>query len=372
MKNGRFRAGSVLILAFAGFAIALALGELALRAATQAPWLCPMDPPEDALVVEHPVRGYALRPDLSRRWARAGFDVAVELNELGHRDSPFSEAQTAGIRLLAAGDSYTFGIGVESHETWAERIEQALDAEGVRGGAAVVNTGVPGYSARQIRQVIQEVVPVLRPHAVIFAMYASSYWRVRNPYQIKGGTLITSNRVSAVEIASDGTLVMTPFSPGALRTLDLWLKDHFHLGARVLSLVNGGRHWAANTRSTATEDPLPQKYEPALAEIRRTHHWLKERQIPLLLLAVNNQLQSGGFEPLEARYNEILADFAASEGIRFVDPLPRFDATADGEPIFVLSDDTHWTAAAHAIAAEMVLEALREDVWSGREWATLP
>lgn len=335
----------------------MALGELLMRTAVRPQWLYPMNPPEDALLVEHPVRGYALQSGLSRRWARADFDVSVDLNERGQRDSAFADARRAPIRLLAVGDSYTFGIGVEASATWPERIEQALGLEATSRAVAVVNAGVPGYSALQIRQVIEEIVPELEPDAVIFAMYASSYWRVRNPYAIHGGTLITASRRRAVGLTSDGTPVTTPFLEGRVRTLDLWLKGHFHIGARLLSLWNGGRHWPSGPPHPETD--LRADYEPALAEIRRTHAWLKERGIPLLLLAVNGQREDGDFPAIESEYNEILRKFAARGGIPFVDPLPRLRATAEGRPIFRYPQDIHWTAAAHSIAAEMVLAELR-------------
>jgi lysophospholipase L1-like esterase len=47
------------------------------------------------------------------------------------------------LRVIALGDSWTFGVGVEAEETWPSQLEKALAAKGRT--VEVLNTGVSGY-----------------------------------------------------------------------------------------------------------------------------------------------------------------------------------------------------------------------------------
>lgn len=340
--------------------IAILTGEAFIRCSVSPPWVYPRDPAEAALVQPHPIRSYALRANASRRWSREDFDVAVQVNERGLRDGPFADAGAAAFRVLAAGDSFTFGIGVEASETWAEQLESRLNEQQRRGPAAVLNTGVPGYSAKQIRQTIQEFAPELRPHVVIVGIYASSYWRVKNPYVLHGGELVSTSRRTAVEVMPDGSLLTTAFPPGRMRDLDLWLKRNFHIGARLLALLNRGRHWPREAPRRLYEASIREDYRPALEELSRLHAWSRERGWPLVVLAINQQSANGSFSEAEARYNEVLREFCSKEGIVYVDPLPHLSTAANGEPVFCRPGDLHWTPAAHGLAADLLLQRLDE------------
>jgi lysophospholipase L1-like esterase len=339
------------------FAGLRATAEMLFRLALPEPWLYPRDPPEDALMQLHESRGYALRPNLTRRWARPDFDVEVRTSSEGLRDSELAGARQAALRVLAVGDSYTFGIGVEAEDTWPEQLERRL---GGPAAAAVVNTGVPGYSARQMRQAAEEFWPAVRPQVIVAGLYASSFWRVENPYTLHGGTLITTKETAAVEVLPEGTLLTTAFAPGsALRGVDLVLKQHLHLGAHLLSLASGGRHWPARSGGPSNGAALRNGYAPALAELSALHELARGHGTLLVVLAINAQQADGGFAPVESEYNAILREHCARENIPFVDPLPEMVAKAAGRPLFRHPDDAHWTPAAHEIAARMLDVTLR-------------
>lgn len=67
----------------------------------------------------------------------------MTINASGQRDDPLTPARRPGAkRVLALGDSWTFGIGVVASATWPERLEALL---GGRDEVEVVNCGVSGY-----------------------------------------------------------------------------------------------------------------------------------------------------------------------------------------------------------------------------------
>jgi lysophospholipase L1-like esterase len=72
------------------------------------------------------------------------YGAYVEINRHGMRDREVERARPAGVRrIIALGDSWTFGTGVAQDETWPKRLEAELRAQGH--AVEVVNTGVSGY-----------------------------------------------------------------------------------------------------------------------------------------------------------------------------------------------------------------------------------
>lgn len=67
-------------------------------------------------------------------------------------------------RILALGDSCTFGLGVDDVEAWPAQLQRLLDATGP---ARVINAGVPGYTAYQGRRLLESRGRELRPDLVV-------------------------------------------------------------------------------------------------------------------------------------------------------------------------------------------------------------
>lgn len=90
-------------------------------------------------------------------------------NAEGHRDEEFTAPSESRFRILAIGDSCTFGLGVAEAETWPARLESLLDAAflGVT-DFEVLNLGVPGYSSFQNRRQIEREATRLHAHGVVW------------------------------------------------------------------------------------------------------------------------------------------------------------------------------------------------------------
>ena len=78
--------------------------------------------------------------------------VSIDTNSLGFRDLEFPvEKPEEELRILAVGDSFTYGPSVQLEDTWPQVLERAL-AEGREGTVEVINAGFaagshwpPGY-----------------------------------------------------------------------------------------------------------------------------------------------------------------------------------------------------------------------------------
>ncbi|MGH0036619.1 MAG: SGNH/GDSL hydrolase family protein [Myxococcota bacterium] len=354
---GRRSRGRTALFVVLAALLSIAIVEVFARVVVPPQWLHDTYPDEDALLAEHPQRGYGLRRDLVRSWAQhdGDFEVEVRLNSDGQRDAEAALARRADLRILAAGDSFTFGIGVEGDERWSEVLEASL-ARRFAGQAtvSVYNAGVPGYSATQIRQVIEEWVPRLEPRLVVFGAYANSYWRVETPYELLGGTLVSSRVSSYVHVSPEGDLIASAFEPGWLRRLDVGLKRFLHVGAHLLSSVNRFRHWPRMSARPLDEPSVRRDYVAASREIAAANRFVVEHGGRMLLLAINGQQRDGSFLPIESVYNDVLRQTAEREGILFVESLPELARLADGRRIYRFEHDIHWTPAAHEAAARLL------------------
>lgn len=338
-----------LALSAAAVALTLAATELVLRLGPAPSWFVPADPDHDGLLAPHPTRGYALAPNTDRQWTRADWSIRVRTNAAGLRDAPLDVLRSADVRILAAGDSFTMGIGVEVDDTWPRQLQRLLAAAYAPGRrVAVANTGVPGYSTRQIRLAIEEWLPILEPQAVVVAFYASSFWRNANPYELLGPHLVLANEVPRLDLGADGSLVRTDFERAPARDLDAWLKRHTHLGGRLMRLV-GDR--VQDGSPAEADPPVREAFQPALQEILRTRDFCAERGVPFVVLVVNHQQPDGSFSDDQRRYSDIVADFCREHAITCFDPTPELTEPPGSDPAYRFQGDMHWSAAAQRVAA---------------------
>lgn len=137
-----------LIIGFVSVIAALVLIELAFR-------LIP--------IFYHPV-GISPTADRPRRFLTAHGPrlVEVQLAQLP-RKSPQE------FRIIAIGDSFTYGQGIQLDDTYSKRLERILnfDTDG-RIKASVFNAGVEGYSAAQELELLKKVLSLAKPDLVIW------------------------------------------------------------------------------------------------------------------------------------------------------------------------------------------------------------
>jgi lysophospholipase L1-like esterase len=131
-----------------------------------------------------PLLFWKLRPGLDKlrvqgRVKEKRVDFTVSTNSFGLR-SPEIEAKQGRFRILAIGDSCTFGLGVDDHETWPAKLEQLLNQR-FSGGVEVINAGVPGYSSYQGRRFLKTAGLDLQPDLVIvsFGFNDADVWSSR-------------------------------------------------------------------------------------------------------------------------------------------------------------------------------------------------
>ena len=162
---GRFRSGSQRRrswLIFLGACAALGLiGEAAFR-------LFPLDPQLDYRFDEECY--WSLEPDQSGRlWMGGGRfrSPVIHIGSDGFRRCAAGVPSPGGEEMLFLGDSYTFGLGVEDHETFSARIVEFLPGSGI----CPRNGGGPGYGVFQSAALLRREIEAGRtPDVVVLTL----------------------------------------------------------------------------------------------------------------------------------------------------------------------------------------------------------
>jgi lysophospholipase L1-like esterase len=101
------------------------------------------------------------------------FDVAVRINRQGFRaDREYPLEPPPGIRrIVAVGDSFTFGNGVEIEEAFPSLLERRLPA------TEVINLGVPGYGVDQQLLMLESRGLRFYPDVVLLGLHTPDVFR---------------------------------------------------------------------------------------------------------------------------------------------------------------------------------------------------
>lgn len=127
---------------------------------------------------------YTMRPNFQRenRVSKAAdaWQWKFTTDAAGRRAAPASDDDGGGPRIVALGDSYTFGWGVEDGETYPVQLQQRLRTEFDHPDAVVINAGFPGFNTMQEASYLASSWDELRPDAVVlgFVMNDAEHPRV--------------------------------------------------------------------------------------------------------------------------------------------------------------------------------------------------
>ncbi len=142
--------------------------------------------------VYHPVRGWALAPNLKELRVFGGKTLnSSSKGTRGREEHDYARAP-GRLRVLVFGDSFTFGEEVSDEETYAAVLEQRLP------GSEVINCGVHGYGHDQMLLYLEEEGPRYRPDVVILGFVAFDMDRnllkfrdfAKPRFDLKGGELV--------------------------------------------------------------------------------------------------------------------------------------------------------------------------------------
>jgi len=177
----------VALLVALGVVVPLLLVELSVRIAT-ASLLQWRSKENDRHVIADPLVGRIPQPGLSVRHPN-GFTITI--GENGTRRNGQAAAVSSRPAVLAVGDSFAFGDGVDDEDSWPAILEQLS-------GRRVINAAVPGFGLDQVVLRAERLAEPYAPDTIIVSFIPHdvlrcemSYWSgYPKPYfDIQGDTL---------------------------------------------------------------------------------------------------------------------------------------------------------------------------------------
>lgn len=319
LKLHRARAG--IVISSASFLLSIGAVELVIRAVDplgisyyeQAGDYMRDKLPDDELIFRH-------KPSWETRYG----DVRVTYNERGLRDRPILPKGDDEYRILALGDSVTFGTGVDQDKTFAARLESILPGR-LHRPVRVINSGVGGYNTVQEVTYFKRDGLSLQPDLVLLTY-------VQNDIEVNKGPF-------------DPWAQSSPWGksfPDMVITLvgKLWFYRLIH---HTYTYALPKPQWGATTTS-------PQKargWRESMAALEELAAICKERKLPLIIF----------FRRMDPDENTLLlADVVQhAKGVPVKDMAPWF-AGLKVSSVVNSKVDGHPNAEGHRVMAEHMAE----------------
>lgn len=113
----------------------------------------------------------AMTPNITEIYETGEYKFTAKISSQGIRDREIEKPKPKGAyRILAIGDSFTYGQGVQLEDTWVKQLESKLRSEGKN--VEVINAGKPAASPTDERQICRAYADTFDVDAVIFASFA--------------------------------------------------------------------------------------------------------------------------------------------------------------------------------------------------------
>lgn len=118
-------------------------------------------------IVDHPVRGFELHKGFRNQ--------QVRINRRGFRGPELPNDFSRRVRIVALGESTTFGWNVVDDECYPAQLQVYLD-EHADEPVWVVNAGVPSYTSLQANLYLDELLETLDPQVVLINIMWNDIW----------------------------------------------------------------------------------------------------------------------------------------------------------------------------------------------------
>jgi hypothetical protein len=326
--------GGVVVACVAGAAL---LAEIAVRR------YVPPSPP--GMFTEHDTLGFRLTPNFRGEDRSQHPAVPLVFNSWGLRDREYGTVQGYP-RLLVLGDSFVFGHGVRLEDTFTKVLERSLRARPGMGGAEVVNAGVPRYGTFQEIALLEEIVDVVRPDAVILTVYAND---------------VLDNLAYARRHPRADAFAVRWFKWLRVHSqLYLWMRRRHHAATARMDRLQAE---AVKTHAVAPSGEVARGLELTESAILRLSEIVRARGLRFAVVLAPSAAQADAtrwqaaleqsglagadYDPDEP--NRRFAEFAEQYRIPLLDLLPALRTAAE-ECYFTL----HWNARGHAVAGAAV------------------
>ncbi|NVK12667.1 MAG: hypothetical protein HWE35_00640 [Rhodobacteraceae bacterium] len=308
------------------------------------------------MALKDPVLGHVNRPGTRARVRAPEYDVEYATDSRGFRTGGAAAEPAAGaVRILLLGDSFTFGAANAVQDSWAALLEQRL-AAGDR-AVEIINAGVPGYDTSQQALYLERLYGSLQPDIVLVSFMTNDLF-VNEPIQRAPDGTETARGDARAVIAQGGR---KRSSLQAVTLLKRLLMENDSTYVRLYLMTPRAAFF-----TLPASDLVQRKMAATQALLRRIREFCANRGAALLVVSVPQLFQvfaAAADSPPQGVIpdlpEQVLADFAASEGIPWVSLLDTLAQSyqRSGADLYHRYDG-HLNAAGNRVMAEAVHAAL--------------
>lgn len=301
-------------------------------------------------------------------------------NEIGMRDTrQIADYQKIPCKILAIGDSFTYGWGVNDNETFCKVFEKKINRDSV----AVLNAGASGAGTDYALKFFQVRGEELSPKVVVYFFYENDisdnleyrYFTIKNDSVFVKQTNETSN-LNAIQ--------KNKFANSKVYN---WFSSHSHLFNMIRTQV--GIMWnkkvkqenqqvtttqAKTPKITSSPDTTPKSVQTTLAqdEFYPTYKYLKllaedvkktGAKFYTFYIPSNKSIEEFQKSGTMTKEKKIV-DFCKANGIKVYSFKDAIMKNKDPFKAYYFQTDLHWNKAGNKVAGEYLYEVLNKELFS--------
>jgi hypothetical protein len=285
------------------------------------------------------VLGWKPIPNIEKVGSQWSVDVPAWTNSRGWRDADTDLDSRERFRLVALGDSFTFGVAADHGDRFSELVER-MDYR-----IEVINLGVNAYGTDQELLVLEQEGLLYGPDVVVLLAFLTNdledirYERRFSwpkPYFVLEG---------------QGLRLVPP-----RKSWDVWVRSTSYLGELAMLPIDRLLERSVQADELRDVDTVPL----FTALVERAHRAAGQAEAEFLVVVVRNEKELT--DPPD-RHERAIESLLAS-GIPCLDLAPSFLAAEPGTALF--AQDGHWSRAGHMVVADALLTELTSRGWLPR------
>jgi lysophospholipase L1-like esterase len=266
-------------------------------------------------------------------------------NEFELRDDPFLRQKPLGERrILALGNSATFGAGVGDQETWPQQLERNLGD-----GVQVINGGGQGGSMDAILAFLEKDGLSFQPDLVVLAFSPSMIAKTGGGGDKKQaqGMLgyVQKIKLEGLERLQNSYTYVT---------FDFYVRKNlyrFRIIQDDLTRPNGAAYAYGFDTQKIKLEPIENDYERFFIQLQKLQAVLEKKSIPLVLIGIPSQFEIDNrpdanprrypLDKIRIQPLNVVSGYAEKLTIPYIDFRPVFKGRND---LYIATDFTHLNA----------------------------
>lgn len=285
---------------------------------------------------------------------KGNLGVDIQINSHGLRDVERSWNKPKNVyRILALGDSFTYGYARELADTYVKQLETLLNTDTRK--VDVINAGVTHYNLYQSLTYLKNKGVRYQPDLVVYFFYMDD---VSGPHSQEEMNMVYQELLRKEKATRSDTncynIYFINFIKNTKVLLDARLRPF--IGAQWLRSIEKRReHLDMYIRFWSEKHHL----EPFKAHMHELKNAVEKINARLWVVLIPDAVQINN--PSAQKINKTLRNICSDIGIPFMDITPLFEKQPDTRSLYLFPVDAHTSAKADRLIAGAVHDKIREE-----------